>query len=64
MSGKIVVKLDGEVVGDDRMLTRKKDVSFDVDGHPAVVTVHFAHAGFSAKSDLHVDDRYVEPLKR
>lgn len=64
MSGKFEVKLDGRVVGGDRMWGRKKNVEFDVDGHPARVTLEFKYGGFGAGSALHVDERYVEPLKR
>lgn len=36
----------------------------DVGGHHGRVTVEFAYAGFAARSSLHLDDRYVEPLTR
>lgn len=62
LTGKIVVKLDGRVVGDDRMLLRKKPIEFDVDGHRARVTVEFKYYGFAAGSALHLDERFVEPL--
>jgi len=45
MTGKIVVKLDGQVVGEDRMLLRQKPVEFDVGGYRARVTVEFQVRG-------------------
>ncbi len=63
MTGKIVVKLDGQVVGEDRMLLRQKPVEFDVGGHRARVTVEFKYGGFAAGSSLHLDERFVEPIK-
>lgn len=64
MTGKIVVKLDGQEIEDDRMLLTKKPIEFEVDAHPARVTVEFTYGGFGANSTLHFDDRYVEPLAR
>ncbi len=64
MTGKIVVKLDGQEVGRRRMLVRSQKIDFDVAGTPATVGVSFAYAGFSASSHLHVANRYVEPLRR
>lgn len=64
MSGKIVVKVDAAVVATNRMLARKKPISFDVGSHRALVTVDFTYGGFGASSSLHVDDRFVEPLSR
>lgn len=64
MSGKIVVKVDGKTIDEDRMLFRKKQVEFDLAGHPARVTVDFKYGGFSQGSAFHLDDRYVEPLRK
>lgn len=64
MTGKIILKLDGAVIDDDRMLARKKPLEFDIDGHPAVATVELAYGGLAARSTLHLDGRYVEPLTR
>lgn len=64
MSGKIVVKVDGETIDEERMLFRKKQIEFDVAGHSARVTVDFKYGGFSQGSALHLDDRYVEPLRK
>lgn len=64
MTGKIVVKLDGAVVDEDRLLLTRKPLEFTVAGHPARVTVEYAYGGMAARSSLHVDERYVEPLSR
>lgn len=64
MTGKIQVKVGGEQVADDRMRFREKEVSFDLDGANVVVNVDWANAGLSARSALHVDGRFVEPMRR
>lgn len=64
MTGRIVVTLDGAEVGRDRMLARRKKIPVPVPGHAAAVTVSFTYGGFAATSALHVDDSYVEPLRR
>lgn len=64
MTGKIVVKLDGKVVDSDRMLARKKTFDVDLDDRRVRVDVDFAYGGFAANSTRHLDDRYVEPLRR
>lgn len=64
MTGKLVVKIDGTAVREDRMLLRKKPLKFEVAGHPAVVTAEFKYGGFAAGSSMHFDGRYVEPLRR
>ncbi len=64
MTGKFTVKLDGAVVGEDRMLLRRKSCEFDVRGHPAQVALEFKYGGMAAGSSLHLDHRYVEPLRR
>lgn len=64
MTGKIVVKLDGSVIGEDRLWFNAEKVGFDVGSTTAEVTVDTAYGGFSARSALHVGGRYVEPLRR
>jgi len=63
-TGKIVLTLDGTVVDDDRMLVRRTPLEFEIAGHPAVAAVEPTYAGLAARSTLHVDGRYVEPLAR
>lgn len=64
MTGKIIVRLDGEVVDEDRLLLSKKPLEFAVGTHQARVTVEYAYGGFATHSALHLDGRYVEPLAR
>lgn len=64
MTGKVVVKLDGVEVGEDRMLARRKQVEFSINGVPALAELSFAYGGFGARSELHVDGKYVAPLSR
>jgi hypothetical protein len=64
LTGKIIVRLDGQVVDESRLLLSKKPLEFQIDGHPARVTVEFAYGGFAARSAFHLDGRYVEPLRR
>lgn len=64
MTGKIVVKLDGDQIGEERMLAKSKQVEFAVGSATGLVEVTFAFAGFGAKSELHVNGAYVEPLAR
>ena len=63
LTGKIEVRVDGELVTEDRLLFQKKRLEFQVAGRPARVTVDFAYAGFSARSAFHLGGRYVEPLR-
>ncbi|MGI8622157.1 MAG: hypothetical protein ACR2NB_01415 [Solirubrobacteraceae bacterium] len=63
-TGKYEVRLDGTVVGNDRMWARKQNLDFDVAGHPARVTLEFKYGGMGAGSALHLDERYVEPLRK
>ena len=63
-TGKIVVTVGGTEVGKDRMVARNKAVDFPVADHVAVVSVAYAPLGLSARSELHLDGRYVEPLRR
>lgn len=62
LTGKATVTVDGKEVGESRMLARKKTIAFDLGGHPGRVELEFAYGGIGARSSLHVDDRYVEPL--
>lgn len=64
MTGKIVVRLDGQVVDEDRLLLSKKPLEFAVGARQARVTVEYAYGGFATRSALHLDGRYVEPLTR
>ena len=64
MTGKFLVTLDGSTVGEGRMLMRRQSRDFEVDGHPARVALAFKYGGFAAESTLHLDDRFVEPLRR
>ncbi len=64
MTGKIVVTVDGEKVGEGRLLLGGQKIPLVLGARPAVVAVSFAYAGFGARSKLHVDGRYVEPLRR
>lgn len=62
MTGKIVVKLDGQAVADTRLWFSRKEIPVTVESHTALVSVSSAYGGFGAKSKLHLDGRYVEPL--
>ena len=64
MTGRIVVSVDGRPVAQDRLFLRQKDVGVPLEGHRVVVSVDFANLGLGARSQLHVDGRYVEPLRR
>ncbi len=46
------------------MLARRKQVEFSINGVPALAELSFAYGGFGARSELHVDGKYVEPLSR
>lgn len=63
-TSKINVTLDGEPIGEDRLWFSKKRLEFSIGGRPARVTVENTYGGFSSRSKLHVDNRYVEPLPR
>ena len=62
-TGKIVVSVDGAAVGEDRLLLTEKRIDFDVAGTPATIEVAYAYGGFATESKLHLDGRYVEPLR-
>jgi hypothetical protein len=64
MTGKIVVRLDGKVVDEARLVLTKKPLEFAVGTHQARVAVEHAYGGFATRSSLHFDGRYVEPLAR
>ncbi|MEW1960760.1 hypothetical protein [Kineococcus sp. NPDC059986] len=64
MTGKIVVRLDGEVLEEDRIWFSDKEIRFALEGHEVQVDVDLAHAGFSTRSSLRLDGRHVEPLRR
>lgn len=61
-TGNIVLTLGGTRGAENRMLLRRAPVDFDVSGHRARAAAEFAYGGFSARSTLHIDGRYVEPL--
>lgn len=62
---KRTIKIDGVVVDESRKWGfGKNEFAFDLDGHPARVTIDAKFAGLAYGSSLHVDDRYVEPLRR
>lgn len=63
MTGKIIVSVDGAEVGDGRLWFAKKEIDFTVGGRPAKIEVDYAYGGLAARSSLHVDGRYVEPLR-
>ncbi|MFT7840394.1 hypothetical protein Q5530_29995 [Saccharothrix sp. BKS2] len=63
MTGKILVSVDGEQVGDGRLWFTRKEIDFQVGGVPARIKVDYAYSGLAAKSSLHLDGRYVEPLR-
>lgn len=46
---------------EERLLFRKKSISFNVGGHPAVVTTEFRYLGFSVRSSMRINGRDVEP---
>lgn len=64
LTGKVVLRCDGKVVDEDRLLWSKKEFVLDFGGHAAEVTVDFAYGGFAATSKLRLDGRHVEPLIR
>ena len=64
LTGAIVVTLDRREVGKARMVARRKALDFVVGDHVAVVSVSYAQLGLSARSSLHLDGRYIEPLRR
>ncbi len=63
MTGKILVSVDGQEVGDGRLWFAKKKIDFEVGGTPAVIEVDYAYGGFATRSSLHLGGKYVEPLR-
>ncbi|ABS02560.1 hypothetical protein FHR75_001042 [Kineococcus radiotolerans] len=64
MSGKIVVRLDGKVLEEDRIWFSDKVFRFDLGGHEVQVEVDLAYGGFATRSSLRLDGHHVEPLRR
>ncbi len=64
MTGKVVVRHDGQVVDEARLLMTKKELAFDVAGHQAFIALSLAYGGFAATSELRLDGHFVEPLRR
>lgn len=64
LTGRIEVRVDGYQVLTDRLVLSKKRLDFPVAGVPARISVDFAYMGFSARSEFHLNGRYVEPLRR
>ncbi|MEZ0490964.1 PepSY domain-containing protein [Kineococcus sp. TBRC 1896] len=64
MTGKIVVRLDGEVLEEDRIWFSDKQIRFTLGSCEVQVDVDLANAGFSTRSSLRLDGRHVEPLRR
>lgn len=64
MSGKIVVRLDGKVLEEDRIWFSDKEIRFPIGSHEVQVDVDLAYAGFSTRSSLRLDGVHVEPLRR
>lgn len=63
VSGRRVITVDGAVVAEGKKLFDTGSVhDFDLAGHPARLEIDVTHAGFSHRSTLHVDNRFVEPL--
>ena len=62
-TGKVVVTVDGAGVGEDRLWFAEKKIDFAVAGVPARIEVAYAYGGFATESKLHLDGRYVEPLR-
>ena len=63
LTGKIRIKVDGAEIDDSRLLLTAREFDFPVDTAVAHLEVEYAHGGFSVRSELHVDGRYVEPLR-
>lgn len=66
-SGKHTLTVDGQVIvqsGWRQMLHWASLDEFDVSGRRAMVEIDPKYGGFAYGSSLHVDGRYVEPLKR
>lgn len=64
MTGKVVVTVDGVPERTGRLFLFRQDLPLRLGEHLGRVSVAYAYAGFGARSSLHVDGRYVEPLRR
>ncbi|WP_088319201.1 hypothetical protein [Kineosporia sp. R_H_3] len=64
MTGKVVVSVDGVPTRTGRLILLRQELPVPLGEHQGQVSVAFAYAGFGARSALHVDGRYVEPLRR
>ena len=64
LTGRVVVTVDGAPVAERRLLLTRKRIPVRLGAHLGEVSVSYAYAGFGARSALHVDGRYVEPLRR
>ena len=64
MTGKIVVRLDGEVLEEDRIWFSDKEIRFPLGSREVQVEVDLAYGGFATRSSLRLDGRHVEPLRR
>lgn len=64
MTGRVLVTVNGRPVAKRRLLLTRKEIPVDLGSHRAQVSVSFAYLGFGARSALHLDGRYVEPLHR
>lgn len=67
MTGKVLVRVDGQAVTEERMLWFSKHVEFNVDGHPAELSLSFQSKFggliLDATSTLRVDGKLVEPMR-
>lgn len=65
MMNKRTIKVDGDVVEESRSWGfGGKPHEFEVGGQPARIKVDARYGGLAYGSSLHLNDRYVEPLKR
>lgn len=65
LSGKREITVNGTVVAEGRKIfDTGSSHPFDLGGHPARVDIDVVYSGFAHRSALHVDDRFVEPLRR
>jgi hypothetical protein len=64
LTGKIVLRLDGKVLEEDRLWFSDKEIRFPLGGHEVQVDVDLAYGGFAVRSALRLDGRHVEPLRR
>ena len=62
-TGGIEVRRNAEVVATGRLWLTARRFEVPVGTSTALVEVESAYAGFAARSELHLDGRYVEPLR-